>query len=63
MSCRVCMKDREGIKLFKTYICRECFYEIGAINVLDDEYNDYINLIKILLYYYITGSNQLNPVN
>lgn len=44
-------------------MCKECFNEISNISVMDENYDKYINLIRILLGYYITGKHQLNPVN
>lgn len=63
MYCRVCKNKSGGIILFKTQICKECFYEIAAIDIMNEDYDKCINLIKVLLSYYICGNIKLNPVN
>lgn len=63
MYCKVCGEDREGIKIFGINMCKECFDEIAYISVSDDRYDLYKNLIRILLSYYISDRQLLNPVN
>lgn len=63
MYCKVCGEKGEGLRIFSIYMCNDCFYEISHVNVSDDRYDLYKNLIRILLSYYIGSKQLLNPVN
>ena len=63
MYCKICGEKREGFRIFSIYMCRECFNQISFVTVDDDKYDLYKNLIRILLSYYISDKQLLNPVN
>ncbi len=63
MYCKMCGEKREGLRIFGVYMCKECFNEISYVNVSDDKYDLYKNLVRILLSYYIGSKQLLNPVN
>lgn len=62
MYCKICGEEREGLRIFSIYMCKQCFNELVFISVEDNKYDFYKNLIRILLSYYIGGKEQLNPV-
>lgn len=63
MYCKICGENREGIRLFGIYMCKECFNELAFVSVSDAKYDLYKNLVRILLSYYISDKQLLNPVN
>lgn len=63
MCCKICGSDKSRIKLLGQNICKDCISEISNIDVEDESYDFYKNMIRIFLGYYISDIYQLNPVN
>ncbi|MBC8590244.1 sigma factor G inhibitor Gin [Wansuia hejianensis] len=63
MYCNLCGNREDNTRMFKINICRECFAEITSLSPIDDDYEKYMNLIRLILSYYISPRAQLNPVN
>lgn len=63
MYCKVCGDKKEGLRIFSIYMCKSCFNELAIVPVMDESYDRYKNLIRILLSYYISDRQLLNPVN
>ncbi len=63
MYCNICGSREDNLNLFKINICKKCFNEIANISTMDEDYDRYKNLIRILLSYYISPKVRLNPVN
>ncbi|MFA5576179.1 MAG: sigma factor G inhibitor Gin [Tissierellaceae bacterium] len=63
MYCSICGEDKSAISVFGQSICMECLDEISNITVGDQAYEYYKNTIRIILGYYISEKQQLNPVN
>jgi hypothetical protein len=61
MYCKVCGDENEGYRIFGIYMCKRCFNKLETVSIDDEDYDEYKNLIRILLSYYI--SKELNPVN
>lgn len=61
MYCNICGNRGDNINLFMITMCKDCFNEFANISVLDEEYDKYKNLIRILLSYYISPKAILNP--
>ena len=63
MYCKICGNTEIGIRLLGQNICKDCIKELTAISVLDECYDYYKNLIRILLGCYIPENYKLNPVS
>ncbi len=63
MYCKICGENKKGYRVFSIYMCRECMSEIAFSSVYDEEYNFYINIVRILLGYYIGERELVNPAN
>lgn len=63
MYCNICGNVEENLNIFKINMCKDCFEEIVNVNIMDEDYDNYKNLIRILLSYYINPRAHLNPVN
>ena len=61
MYCNICGNRGDNINLFMIRMCKDCFNEFANISVLDEEYDKYKNLTRILLSYYISPKAILNP--
>ena len=61
MYCNICGDRGDNINLFMITMCKDCFDEFANISVLDEEYDKYKNLTRILLGYYISPKAILNP--
>ena len=61
MYCKICGEERRGFRIFGLYMCKECFNELAFTSVLDDKYDIYKNLVRILLSYYISDKQRLSP--
>ncbi len=55
MYCKICGANKKGYRVFGIYMCRECMSELVFSSVSDEKYDSYINIIRILLGYYIGG--------
>lgn len=62
MYCKVCGNENVTMRLLSQNICQDCIDEITEISALEDNYDFYKNLIRILLGFYISENYQLNPV-
>ncbi len=63
MCCKVCGNEKSRANLLGQNICKGCMSEIVNMNVEDETYNFYKNLIRIFLGCYISDIYYLNPVN
>ncbi|MDR7857617.1 sigma factor G inhibitor Gin [Tissierella sp.] len=63
MYCRICGSNKSKTNLLSQIVCKECLDEISRTSVYDETYDQYKNIIRILLGYYISELHQLNPVN
>ncbi len=63
MYCNICGSREESINIFKINMCKKCFNEIANISVMDEDYDRYKNLMRIIISYYINPKMRLNPVN
>lgn len=61
MYCNICGNRQDNINIFRIAMCKDCFNEIADISILDDDYDKYKNLIRILLSCYISPRAILNP--
>ena len=62
MYCNICGNREDIINIFMIKMCKDCFNEFANISIMDDDYDKYKNLIRILLSYYISPKAILNPV-
>jgi len=62
MYCNICGNIEDNIRIFKINMCKKCLSEIISISPLDEDYDKYKNLMRIILSYYIARP-ELNPVN
>ncbi|HLR21510.1 MAG TPA: hypothetical protein VK087_05850 [Tissierellaceae bacterium] len=53
MYCNICGNREISLNIFKVNMCKMCFKEITNIDVVDEEYDKYKNLVRIFLSYYI----------
>ncbi len=63
MYCKICGERRDTIRVFSINMCKSCMNELTFSNVNDDKYEGYINLIRILLGYFLGERELINPVN
>lgn len=61
MYCNICGNRGDNINVFMITMCKDCFDEFANISILDDDYDKYKNMIRILLSYYISPKAALNP--
>ncbi len=61
MYCNICGNRQDNINIFRITMCKDCFNGIANISILDDDYDKYKNLIRILLSCYIKPKAILNP--
>ena len=61
MYCNICGNREDIINIFMIKMCKDCFNEFANISIMDDDYDKYKNLIRILLSYYISPKAILNP--
>lgn len=62
MYCKICGDRNNNFGIFGTNLCRRCLSKLETISIDDKDYDNYKNLIRILLSYYIEDK-ELNPVN
>ncbi|MFY9214776.1 MAG: hypothetical protein WAO45_08650 [Tissierellaceae bacterium] len=62
MYCNICGSREDNISLFMISMCKKCFYDFANISVMDEDYDRYKNLIRILLSNYISPKALLTPV-
>ncbi|MBU5437063.1 sigma factor G inhibitor Gin [Tissierella sp. MSJ-40] len=63
MYCKLCNREEDGIDLLNLNICRNCLDNLSDTSVFDIKYDDFKNLIRIMLRLYIYEKIHLNPVN
>ena len=61
MYCNICGNREDIINIFIIKMCKDCFNEFANISIMNDDYDKYKNLIRILLSYYISPKAILNP--
>lgn len=63
MYCKIFGERRDTIKVFSINMSKNCMNELTFSNVNDDKYKGYINLIRILLGYFLGERKLINLVN
>ncbi|TJX13195.1 hypothetical protein E9840_10435 [Tissierella creatinini] len=63
MYCKICGQNKRGYRVFGIHMCRECMSELAFSSVYDEKYNFYMNIVRILLGYYIGERQLANPAN
>lgn len=63
MYCKICGKDKVAFNILGQSICKECIDAIVETSPWDEAYDFYKNMIRIMLGYYISEKQLLNPVN
>lgn len=53
MICKICGEKKNILPVFSVHICQECMKEFNTIEVLDENYDYYKNMIRIFLSYYV----------
>ena len=61
MYCNICGNRGDKLNIFMIKMCKDCFNELASTSVMDDDYDKYKNLIRILLSYYIGPKAILDP--
>lgn len=61
MYCNICGNRGDNLNIFMIKMCKDCFNELANTSVMDDDYDKYKNLIRILLSYYIGPKVILDP--
>lgn len=56
MICKICGEKKDILPIFSVHICKKCMKDIISIDVFDENYDFYKNMIRIYLGYY-TGRN------
>lgn len=63
MYCRICGKDKAVLNILGQKICKACIDEMVETSPWDETYDYYKNMMRIILGYYISEKQLLNPVN
>lgn len=64
MYCAICHENKDqDVKLLGIRVCKTCFEDISMINVSNEKYDYYKEIIKLVLKNYIYERANLNPVN
>lgn len=61
MYCNICGNRGDNLNIFMITMCKDCFEEFANISIMNEDYDKYKNLIRILLSYYISPKAILNP--
>lgn len=56
MLCKICGEKKDVLPILSVHICKKCMKDIISIDVYDENYDFYKNMIRIYLAYY-TGRN------